>query len=131
MHNKRQHPRFEEKNRVTVTVLQALEAPHLERRCFHCWTHDLSLSGLKFCVHSAVPIRALLKLEIAFTEPNVTFVHLARVVWEQEFEDNGIVSIWLGVKFTETVSNSTTGMLWADVVGTKLGLQSPSPDVAM
>ncbi len=128
MNNKREHPRFEEKNRVTVTVLQAPEAPHLEHRCFYCWTHDLSVTGLKFCVHSAVPIRALLKLEIAFAEPNVTFVHLGRVMWEQKFEEEGIASIWLGVKFVDMTGDVERATLWTDLITQKIHLKVPESD---
>ncbi len=123
MHDKREHPRVEEKNRVTVTVLQAPEAPQLEHCRFYCWTHDLSQGGLKFCVHSAVPIGALLKLEIAFQDPDAHFVHFGRVMWAQPFDEEGIVSIWLGVKFSETVGGPDRQALWAELVDRKLHAQ--------
>ena len=120
MSDKRRHERFEERNRVAVTVLSAPEAPHIEHRTFYCWTHDLSESGLKFCVHSPVPIGALLDLEITFKDPVVRFRHLGRVMWEQEFEEDHVISNWLGVRFTETVGGDDAAAKWAAMIIGKL-----------
>jgi hypothetical protein len=118
----RKFKRLEERNRVTVTVISAPEAPDIERKSFYCWTHDLSIGGLKFCVHSHVPMGALLKLEIMFKEPRETFMHIGRVMWEQEYEEDGILSSWLGVKFTETIGGDPRIALWAATLEAKLGI---------
>lgn len=118
----RQFKRLEERNRVTVTVLSAPEAPDIERKSFYCWTHDLSIGGLKFCVHSHVPMGATLKLEITFKEPRETFMHIGRVMWEQEYEEDGILSSWLGVKFSETIGGDPRIALWAAALEAKLGI---------
>jgi hypothetical protein len=124
---KRVHDRLEERNRVTVTVLSAPEAPEIERKSFYCWTHDLSVGGLKFCVHSHVPMGAILKLEVTFTEPRETFRHLGQVMWEQEFEEEGILSSWLGVKFTETLGGDPRLASWASILESKLGITHHAP----
>jgi len=119
--DKRETPRLEEKNRVTVTVLSSPEAPDIERKSFYCWTHDLSEGGLKFAVHTHVPIGAVLKLEVAFIQgTNEVFRHIGRVMWEQDFDDEGIISSWLGVKFTETLGGEERLNEWARVIGEKL-----------
>lgn len=118
---KRETPRLEEKNRVTVTVLSSPEAPEIERKSFYCWTHDLSEGGLKFAVHSHVPIGAVLKLEVAFIKgAREVFRHIGRVMWEQEFDDEGVVSSWLGVKFTETLGGKERLSEWASVISDRL-----------
>jgi hypothetical protein len=124
----RQSKRLEERNRVTVTVLSAPDAPDIERKSFYCWTHDLSAGGLKFCVHSHVPMGATLKLEVAFKEPSETFVHIGQVMWEQEYEEHGILSSWLGVKFTETMGGEARSEIWASTLEAKLGITSTSVD---
>jgi len=120
--DKRQSCRLEERNRVTVTVLSAPEAPEIERKSFYCWTHDLSVGGLKFCVHSHVPMGAILKLEVNFSDPHETFRHIGHVMWEQEYEEEGILSSWLGVKFTETMGNGPRLEMWANILASKLGI---------
>jgi hypothetical protein len=120
--NKRKHDRLEERNRVTVTVLSAPEAPEIERRSFYCWTHDLSVGGLKFCVHTHVPMGAILKLEVAFKEPAEEFRHIGQVMWEQEFDEDGILSSWLGVQFTETLGGEPRLEYWAHILEEKLGI---------
>ena len=120
----RQFKRLEERNRVTVTVLSAPEAPDIERKSFYCWTHDLSAGGLKFCVHSHVPMGATLKLEVAFKEPRETFLHIGQVMWEQEYEEDGILSSWLGVKFSETAGGDARSELWVSTLEAKLSITS-------
>jgi hypothetical protein len=124
----RHFKRLEERNRVTVTVLSAPDAPDIERKSFYCWTHDLSAGGLKFCVHSHVPMGAVLKLEVAFRKPNDTFLHIGQVMWEQEYEEHGILSSWLGVKFTETTGGEARSKIWASTLEAKLGISSASAD---
>ena len=120
--NKRQFERLKERNRVTVTVLSAPEAPEIERKSFYCWTNDLSVAGLKFCVHTHVPMGAILKLEVAFGEPTEVFRHIGQVMWEQEFDEDGILSSWLGVKFTETLGGEPWIECWAEILKSKLGI---------
>ncbi len=124
----REFPRIEERNRVTVTVLSAPEAPEIESKSFYCWTHDLSVGGLKFCVHSHVPMGAILKLEVVFTDPHETFRHIGQVMWEQEFEEEGILSSWLGVKFTEMLGGDFRQAVWATILETKLGITNHAVD---
>ncbi len=120
---KRKAPRLEEKNRVTVTVLSSPEAPEIESKSFYCWTHDLSEGGLKFAVHTHVPIGALLKLEVVFLGGSKDgFLHNGNVMWEQEFNEEGIVSNWLGVKFTETLGGAERLAEWSQIIGEKLGV---------
>ena len=119
--DKRETPRLEERNKVTVTVLSSPEAPEIERKNFHCWTRDLSVGGLKFTVHSHVPIGAVLKLEVSFmTEGGEAFRHIGKVMWEQEFEEDGIISSWLGVKFTETLGGDARLKDWERIINDKL-----------
>ncbi len=120
--DKREFDRLEERNRVTVTVLSAPEAPEIERKSFYCWTHDLSVGGIRFCVHTHVPMGAILKLEVVFTEPHEIFRHIGQVMWEQEFEEEGILSSWLGVKFTETLGGEPRMGAWAGIFHSKLGI---------
>ena len=128
---KREHNRLEERNRVTVTVISAPEAPEIERKSFFCWTHDLSVGGLKFCVHTHVPMGALLKLEVVFADPCEEFRHIGQVMWEQEFEEDGVLSSWLGVKFTETLGGEPRLATWAEILQSKLNTPEqsiPLPD---
>lgn len=110
--NRRQYPRFEERNRVMVTVLSAPDAPHIESRSYYCWTRDLSACGMRFCVHSRVPVGAILKLEVLFDDPRENFRHIGKVMWEQEFNDDGVVSNWLGVQITETLGGDLNFSSW-------------------
>jgi len=119
--DKRETPRLEERNKVTVTVLSSPEAPEIERKNFYCWTRDLSVGGLKFTVHTHVPIGAVLKLEVSFiSEAGEVFRHIGRVMWEQEFEEDGIISSWLGVKFTETLGGDARLRDWENIIREKL-----------
>ena len=114
---KRNSPRLEERSKVTVTVLSSPEAPEIERKSFYCWTHDLSEGGLKFTVHTHVPIGAVLKLEVVFIKGSKdVFRHIGRVMWEQEFEEEGVISNWLGVKFTETLGGEERIAEWASII---------------
>ena len=81
----REHPRIDERKRVSITVQTAPDAPMLEDNTFHCWTRDISAGGVKFCVHSRVPVGARLKLQISLAGTTATFQHIGRVMWLQEF----------------------------------------------
>ncbi len=120
--DKRKFDRVEERNRVTVTVLSAPEAPEIERKSFYCWTQDLSVGGLKFCVHTHVPMGAILKLEVTFEGPEEAFRHIGQVMWEQEFDEQGILSSWLGVQFTETLGGEPRLACWRTILEEKLGI---------
>lgn len=109
---RRLHPRFEERSRVTVTVLSAPEVPQIESRSYYCWTRDLSAGGMRFCVHSRVPVGAILKLEVVFDDPQEIFRHIGKVMWEQEFSDDGVTSNWLGVQITETLGGEPRFTAW-------------------
>jgi hypothetical protein len=112
----REHPRIDERKRVTITVLTAPDAPGLENRTFHCWTRDLSESGLRFCVHSRVPVGTRLKLQIALVGTSVTFEHIGRVMWLKEFEEASLVSNWLGIKFMETLGGDAKVTAWEQII---------------
>ncbi len=96
--NRRQYMRFEDRRRVTVTVLSAPDSPQIESRNYFCLTRDLSAGGLRFCVHSRVPVGTILKLEIMFDE--------------QEFIDTDVTSNWLGVQITETLGGESRSARW-------------------
>lgn len=110
--DRRQYPRVEERNRVTVTVLSAPDVPQIESRSYYCWTRDLSAGGMRFCVHSRVPVGAIVKLEVLFDDPRETFWHIGKVMWVEEFDEEGIVSNWLGVKITETIGGEARFSVW-------------------
>jgi hypothetical protein len=110
--DRRVHPRFEERSRVTVSVLSAPDAPHIESRSYYCWTRDLSAGGMRFCVHSRVPIGAILKLEVLFDDRREVFRHIGKVMWAQEFNDDGVISNWLGVQITETLGGDARFGIW-------------------
>lgn len=110
--DRREHPRFEERNRVTVTVLSAPDVPQIERHSYFCWTRDLSAGGMRFCVHSRVPVGAILKLEVMFDTPYEIFHHIGKVMWAQEFAEGGVSSNWLGVQITETLGGEARFAVW-------------------
>lgn len=114
--NRRTDPRFEDRSRVTVTVLSAPDAPLVESHHYFCWMRDLSVTGMRFCVHSRVPVDAILKLEVTFEDPREQFLHIGIVMWEKEFVDEGIVSNWIGVKITETDGGTARFNVWKDCV---------------
>jgi len=110
--SRRQYTRFEDRRRVMVTVLSAPDSPQIESRNYFCWTRDLSAGGLRFCVHSRVPVGTILKLEIMFDEPQELFRHIGKVMWEQEFIDTDVTSNWLGVQITETLGGESRSARW-------------------
>lgn len=115
--DRRRWPRVEERSRIAVTVVSAPEAPHIESNCYYCWTQDISAGGLRFLVHSSVPLGAILKLQVIFEQPETaTFVHIGKVVWEQEFKDNGVQSSWLGVELTETLGGEDHIKQWRRII---------------
>jgi hypothetical protein len=116
----RAHPRADGRKRVSVTVLSAPEVPRLEHHTFHCWTADLSAGGLRFCVHSNVPVGARLKLEITLDGDGTSFQHIARVMWRQQFEEETVVSNWLGIKILETLGGSAKTDQWQQLVAEQL-----------
>ncbi len=110
--DRRLHPRTMCRNRVAVTVISAPEAPQIESRTYYCWTHDLSASGLRFSVHTKVPVGAILKLEIIFDTPREVFRHIGKVVWQQACCDEGVMSSMLGVHITETLGGDVRFSFW-------------------
>lgn len=120
--DRREHPRFEERNRVTVTVLSAPDVPQIESHSFYCWTRDLSAGGMRFLVHSRVPVGSILKLEVMFDTPHEVFRHIGKVMWAQEFVEDGVRANWLGVQITETLGGEARFAIWTICVenGTSL-----------
>lgn len=125
--DRRLYPRFEERSRVMVTVLSAPEAPQIESRSYYCWTRDLSVAGMRFCVNSRVPVAAILKLEVLFDEPREIFRHIGKVMWTQEFNDDGIISNWLGVHITETLGGDARLATWMVCIARKPPIADLSP----
>jgi len=116
-HERRRWPRISRRNRISLTILSAPEAPVLEGRRYYCWTEDLSIGGVRFQVHSRVPLASLLKMDIKLEDSaDGSFVHVGRVAWEQEFEDNGLVSRWLGVEITETLGGEEREHRWHQMI---------------
>ena len=115
--DRRRWPRLEGRNRVSVTVISSPEFPALEGRRYYCWTEDISAGGLRFRVHSKVPPGAILKLDVSLeADPHTAFVHMGRVAWQQEFDDNGLISRWLGVEITETLGGEERFMRWRQLI---------------
>jgi len=117
---KRQSPRFEERDKITVTVLSSPDSPEIEHKKFHCWTQDLSESGLKFKAHSHVPIGSLVNVEILFLSDGEVFRHVGKVMWEQEFDDNGVMTSELGIKFTKMLGDGNQLESWKAAIKNRL-----------
>ncbi len=113
-----------QKGYITVTVLEAPEAPRLEGCVFRCTTCDLSSSGLQLIVHSHVPMNSKLRIVVEFVDPLATFDHTATVAWCREHDAGIVQSYALGMKFTDT--ESQTGHAWADMLKAHmLGAKAP------
>jgi hypothetical protein len=117
---KRKSPRLEERDKVTVTVLSAPDAPMIEHKKFHCWTYDLSEGGLKFKVHSNVPIGVIVGVEVLFLSDGGVFEHIGKVGWEREFDEDGLTARELGIKFTETVGGESKAAEWKAAINSRL-----------
>lgn len=115
---RRWHPRIPEEDKVTVTILASPDSPDLEGRTFFCSTRDISAGGLKFCVHSEVPVNARLEMRVEMRSPDDLFTHIGRVVWERELEEDGFFAHYIGVQFIETKENRQ--MAWRTMVTRKL-----------
>lgn len=113
---RRKYMRVEDRRKVAVTVLSAPDVPRIESRNYYCWTRDLSAGGMRFCVHSRVPVGTILKLEVMFDDPQEVFRHIGKVMWEQEFSDEGVTSNWLGVKITETLGGEGRFTVWKSCI---------------
>ncbi len=115
--DRRRWQRVAARSRVSVMVVSAPELPNLEGKRYYCWTDDISAGGLRFRVHSKVPLAAILKLDIQLDDvPQGSFMHMGRVAWEQEFEDHGVVSRWLGVEITETLGGEDRFRRWQSLI---------------
>ena len=115
--DRRRWQRVAARSRVSVMVVSAPEVPSLEGKRYYCWTEDISAGGLRFRVHSKVPLAAILKLDVQLEgSPQGSFLHMGRVAWEQEFEENGLVSRWLGVEITETLGGEDRFWRWQNLI---------------
>lgn len=112
MNDKRRHPRIEEQSRVSVTVIYAPAAAALEGQTFHCLTRDLSVEGLRFCVHSPVPVGTRLWLAVDFDEISEHFQHLGEVKWVQERHEGVLVAKMIGVRLLETEGGPEAAARW-------------------
>ncbi len=117
---KRKSPRLEERDKVTVTVLSSPDAPEIEHKKFHCWTQDLSDGGLKFKAHSHVPIGASVRVEVLFLSNGAVFRHIGKVMWEQEFDEEGLMASELGIKFTKTIGGDDQLESWKTAIKSRL-----------
>ena len=127
---KRQAPRLEERNRVTATVLVSPQAPQIEHCSFHCWSCDLSETGLKFVVHTEVPIGTTLEIEVVFLDsPDNRFKHIGKVMWQQEFDEEGIIYNWLGVQFTRTLGGEDQRNAWKKIIRNRIDASNKSPTI--
>lgn len=115
---RRWNARVNEQDRVTITVLHAPEADELEGRTFFCSTRDISTGGLRFCVHTFVPVASELELRVEVPAPADCFVHVGVVVWVREVEEDGMVAYHIGVRFSKTRDNRQ--IAWRDMVHIRL-----------
>ena len=98
--DRRAHPRLRERDSVAVKILASDVTPELVGRTFFCSTDDLSIEGLRFCVHTEVPLDAVLELRVAMQEPAAVFTHIGTVVYVKRVENENPFAI--GVHITET-----------------------------
>ncbi|MFU8779389.1 MAG: PilZ domain-containing protein [Kiritimatiellia bacterium] len=114
----RREPRIAVRTPIRLTVLSAPNIPAIEGRCYDCWTDDLSWRGVRFRVHTRVPLAAILKMDIELLDRgDGSFLHMGRVAWEQEFEEDGLISRWLGVEITETIGDEDCIRRWRQLIG--------------
>ena len=126
--DRRRWPRVAERNRISLVVTSSPNAPTVEGRRYYCWTEDVSYGGIRFCVHSHVPLGSVMKMDVDTADSGYgSFLHVGRVVWEQEFEDGGLVSRWLGVEITETLGGQERTQLWGEMIRQLAAL----PDASM
>lgn len=110
---RRKHKRYNERNRVVVTVLSAPNAPSIERQSYFCWTKNLSAEGMRFCVYSPVPAGAILRLEVLFDEPRDMFRHVGEVIWTKDVCEDDVFFTCMGIKITETLGGDSCKERWA------------------
>jgi c-di-GMP-binding flagellar brake protein YcgR len=113
---RRIHPRIRERNSVAVRVVSAPDTPSLVQKVFFCTTEDLSAGGMRFNVHTAVPVNSHLELRVAVKNPTGAYKHVGRVVWVKEMD--GTQPYAVGVQFTDTPA--TTLAAWKEFVALKL-----------
>ncbi len=115
---RRQDPRVSTEDSVVVTVLAAPDAPTLEGKTFFCVTRDLSVGGLRFCVHTKVPFGSMLELRVEISDANESYVHDGKVAWIGEVEIEGVLEYLLGVRLVHTRDNLETK--WRSLVDARL-----------
>ena len=116
--DRRTHDRLREENRVSVTVLSAEEAPELEGKTFFCSTEDVSIGGLRLCIHVPAPIDSVLKLLVAFISPLRSFTHIGLVTWIKK--TGGKYPYATGIQFTDSATREDADA-WRGAIETKLG----------
>lgn len=116
--DRRWNPRVNEQDRVTITVLHAPEAGELEGRVFYCSTRDIAAGGLRFCVHTIVPVASELELRVEAPNPADCYVHVGVVVWVREVEEDGMIAYHIGVRFSKTRDNRQ--IAWRNMVQYRL-----------
>ena len=81
----RKSPRVQDRNIVSVTIGGAPDASGLSGEQFFCFSEDISVCGLSFSAHTAPPVGAMLKLNVAFSTPRRSVTNLVgRVTWVQQ-----------------------------------------------
>ena len=124
-HERRRWPRVLGRNRVSLVVVSAPDNPMLEGRRYCCLTEDVSVGGVRFRLHSHVPLSSVLNMDIQMeNSADGSFVHMGRVAWEQEFEEEGVVARWLGVEILTTFGGEARKRRWHEVIAT---LQQAAP----
>jgi hypothetical protein len=121
MEERRANERLREENRVAVTILSADNAPELINHTFFCPTEDVSVCGLRLCVHLPVPVGTSMELRIAFLRPLRTFKHEGHVTW---LKDSGgqHYPYAIGVELTRLQEGAVEA--WKRIIATKLSVRS-------
>ncbi|MFH0879219.1 MAG: PilZ domain-containing protein, partial [Lentisphaerota bacterium] len=94
-----------------------------QNKTFFCSTDDLSVGGLRFCVHTHVPVGAKLELNVALTNPVASFKHVGRVVWVREVQQENPFAV--GVQFTESAPEVL--LKWKGLMERKITALQPAP----
>ena len=120
---RRRWPRLEERKHTNIVVVSAPFAPMLEGRRYCCFTEDLSVGGVRFCLDSDIPLSSILRMDIEMDGPDGGVIqHMGRVAWEQEFENGANGARWLGVEIIETLGGVESLQHWQRVASGRNGV---------
>ncbi len=125
---RRRWPRIAGRNPIHVLIVSAPEVPLLEGRRYYCWTEDFSVGGLRFHVQSPVPLNSMLKIDVNMQAGEaISFQHIGRVAWEQEFEGEGMPPRCLGVEIIKTLGGDESIRQWEQMVRGVMPFSSTLP----